>query len=70
METKELQTWSELNDWLDDTRWLQEQNGKQRFAFRGQAETKWSLQTSLAYHFGTYANGGMQLIAPGFLECT
>jgi hypothetical protein len=56
MKTKELQTWSELKDWLGDTRWKQKQHSKPRFAFRGQADSGWPLQTSLARHFSKHLN--------------
>jgi hypothetical protein len=53
MQTKELQKWSELKDWLEDTRWERKLNGKPQFAFRGQADASWFLESSLARHFNS-----------------
>jgi hypothetical protein len=44
-----LTKWSELQQWL-----AQYEDGQTRFAFRGQADSKWELQTSLARHFSAH----------------
>lgn len=51
MKKLELQTWSQLTNWLNDSRWQEQHDGKPRFAFRGQANSEWLLKTSLARHF-------------------
>ena len=46
MEKPEYNTWAQLQKWMD-----QFKVGQRRFAFRGQADCEWQLQTSLARHF-------------------
>lgn len=46
METIKLCSWREVQTWLE-----QYNDGQKRFAFRGQANSRWPLRTRLARHF-------------------
>jgi hypothetical protein len=46
MKTMALNCWSDLQEWL-----RRYKDGQKEFAFRGQADSAWPLQTSLARHF-------------------
>jgi hypothetical protein len=46
MQKLEFNTWAQLQQWLE-----QYKDGQKQFVFRGQADSEWPLQTSLARHF-------------------
>jgi len=55
MTTSNLQTWNELLEWLNMAKWQIVNQDKARFAFRGQSDHGWRLETSLGRLFGKEA---------------
>jgi hypothetical protein len=51
MQEETLHDWAKLQEWLNRPQWQEKHDGKQRFAFRGQADSSLPIRTSLARYF-------------------